>query len=81
VDVFSRRILGWRVMTSKTTVLVTSVLEQALFTRRYAEFRFTATGLVHHSDAGGQYTSIAFRPRRSVRPASPGRSAASATPC
>ena len=52
VDVFSRRILGWRVMSSKTTQLVTSVLEQALFTRRYAEFRFTATGLVHHSDAG-----------------------------
>jgi len=60
VDVFSRRILGWRVMTSKTTALVTSVLEQALFTRRYAEFHFTATGLVHHSDAGSQYTSIAF---------------------
>ena len=52
VDVFSRRILGWRVTTSKTTALVTSVLEQALFTRRYAEFHFTATGLVHHSDAG-----------------------------
>ena len=60
VDVFSRRILGWRVMSSKTTVLVTSVLEQALFTRRYAAFRFTATGLVHHSDAGSQYTAIAF---------------------
>ena len=60
VDVFSRRILGWRVTTSKTTALVTSVLEQALFTRRYAEFHFTATGLVHHSDAGSQYTSIAF---------------------
>jgi transposase InsO family protein len=52
VDVFSRRILGWRVLTSKATALVTSVLEQALFTRRYAEFHFTATGLVHHSDAG-----------------------------
>ena len=60
VDVFSRRILGWRVMTSKTTPLVTSTLEQALFVRRYSEFRFTATGLVHHSDAGSQYTSIAF---------------------
>lgn len=47
-----RRILGWRVMSSKTTVLVTSVLEQALFTRRYAAFRFTATGLVHHWGCG-----------------------------
>lgn len=54
VDVYSRRILGWRVMTSKTTPLVTSVLEQALFTRRRTDFRFTATGLIHHSDAGAQ---------------------------
>nr|WP_280330808.1 IS3 family transposase [Nocardia wallacei] len=60
VDVYSRRILGWRVMTSKTTPLVTSVLEQALLTRRRTDFRFTATGLVHHSDAGSQYTSLAF---------------------
>lgn len=60
VDVYSRRILGWRVMTSKATPLVTSVLEQALFTRRRTDFSFTATGLVHHSDAGSQYTSLAF---------------------
>nr|WP_157129546.1 IS3 family transposase [Nocardia amamiensis] len=60
IDVYSLRILGWRVMTSKTTPLVTSVLEQALFTRRRTDFRFTATGLVHHSDAGSQYTSLAF---------------------
>lgn len=59
-DVYSRRILGWRVTTSKTTPLVMSVLEQALFTRRRADSRFTATGLVHHSDAGSQYTSIVF---------------------
>lgn len=60
VDVFSRRILGWRVMSSKHTPLVTSVVEQALFTRQRGEFAFTPTGLVHHSDAGSQYTSIAF---------------------
>lgn len=59
-DVYSRRILGWRVTTSKTTPLVMSCLEQALFSRRRADSRFTATGLVHHSDAGSQYTSIAF---------------------
>jgi transposase InsO family protein len=59
-DVFSRRILGWRVSTSKATPLVLSVLEQALFTRRRADARFTATGLVHHSDAGSQYTSLVF---------------------
>lgn len=60
VDVYSRRILGWRVMSTKTTPLVISVLEQAPFTRRNSGFRSTATGLVHHSDAGSQYTSLAF---------------------
>ena len=60
VDVYSRRILGWRVMSTKATPLVTSVLEQAVFTRRRTDFRFTTTGLVHHSDAGSQYTSLAF---------------------
>lgn len=59
-DVFSRRILGWRVMTSKTTMLVRSALEQALFTRRRTNVEFTTTGLLHHSDAGSQYTSLAF---------------------
>ncbi len=60
-DVYSRRILGWRVSTAKTTPLVTSALEQALFTRRRGNAAFTATGLIHHSDAGsGQYTSLAF---------------------
>jgi len=63
-DVYSRRILGWRVTTSKTTPLVLSALEQAIFTRRRGHmdhgFEFTTTGLVHHSDAGSQYTSLAF---------------------
>jgi len=51
-DVFSRRILGWRVSTSKTSPLVLSALEQALFTRRRTDVQLTASGLVHHSDAG-----------------------------
>lgn len=57
-DVFSRHILGWRVSTSKTTPLVLSALEQAIFTRRRGHldrgFEFTTEGLVHHSDAGSQ---------------------------
>uniref|UniRef100_UPI00123D7567 DDE-type integrase/transposase/recombinase n=1 Tax=Nesterenkonia ebinurensis TaxID=2608252 RepID=UPI00123D7567 len=53
-DVYSRRILGWRVSTSKATPLVLSALEQALFTRRRANVEFTSTGLLHHSDAGSQ---------------------------
>jgi putative transposase len=59
-DVYSRRILGWRVSTSKTTPLVTCALQQALFTRRRTNATFTATGLLHHSDAGSQYVSLAF---------------------
>jgi transposase InsO family protein len=48
------------VATSKTTPLVMSALEQALFTRRRGNPAFTATGLIHHSDAGSQYTALAF---------------------
>jgi transposase InsO family protein len=59
-DVCSRRILGWRTSASKATPLVMSALEQALFTRRRHDARFTSKGLVHHSDAGSQYTAISF---------------------
>jgi transposase-like protein len=54
VDVYSRRILGWRASMSKSTDLVLSAVEQALFTRRRTDSRFTTTGLIHHSDAGSQ---------------------------
>jgi putative transposase len=37
-----------------------SAVEQALFTRRRHNTTFTSNGLVHHSDAGAQYTSISF---------------------
>jgi putative transposase len=59
-DVCSRRILGWRVSMSKATPLVMAALEQALFARRRQNARFTAKGLVFHSDAGSQYTAITF---------------------
>lgn len=59
-DVYSRRILGWRVATSMATPLVTATLDQALFTRHRGDTTFTSTGVVHHSDAGSQYTSLAF---------------------
>jgi putative transposase len=59
-DLYSRRILGWRASRSKTTDLVTSALAQALATRRRASSEFTAQGLIHHSDAGSQYTALAF---------------------
>ena len=59
-DVYSRRILGWRASTSKTVDLVTAALDQALATRRRADADFAAEGLIHHSDAGSQYTALAF---------------------
>ena len=54
VDVFSRRILGWRVTTTKHTGMVTDALRQALQVRRRAQDAWVAAGLVHHSDAGSQ---------------------------
>ena len=60
VDVFSRRILGWRVTVSKHTALVTDALHQALQTRRHTVTGWTADQLIHHSDAGSQYVSLAF---------------------
>lgn len=54
VDVYSRRILGWRASMSKRSDLVLSALEQAIHLRRRGSFEFTSTGLVHHSDAGSQ---------------------------
>jgi putative transposase len=59
-DVYSRRILGWKTSSSKTADLVTAALQQALATRRRASSEFTANGLIHHSDAGSQYTALAF---------------------
>jgi transposase InsO family protein len=59
-DVYSRRILGWKTSSSKTSDLVTGALQQALATRRRASSEFTASGLIHHSDAGSQYTALAF---------------------
>ena len=77
-DVYSRRILGWRVSSSKTTPLVSSALEQALFTRRRGNAAFTATGLIHHSDAGSPNTRLWRSPRRCSRPASTVSAAADA---
>jgi putative transposase len=61
IDAYSRRILGWRAATTMRTALVLDALEHALWTRR--QRRASLTGLVHHTDAGSQYTSIAFTER------------------
>jgi putative transposase len=53
LDVFSRKVVGWATATSLRTELVLAALERALVQRR-------ARGVIHHSDQGSQYTSIAF---------------------
>ena len=62
IDAYSRRILGWRAARSMTTALVLDALDQALWTRR-RDGAGDLAGLVHHTDAGSQYTSIAFTER------------------
>ena len=62
IDAYSRRILGWRTATSMRTALVLDALEQALCARN-RDGRGSLAGLVHHTDAGSQYTSIAFTER------------------
>jgi putative transposase len=62
IDAYSRRILGWRAALSMKTALVLDALEQALWARR-RNSRADLSGLIHHNDAGSQYTSIAFTER------------------
>lgn len=62
IDVFSRRIIGWMADTRMRTSLVLAALEMAVFTRRKEGVK-DLNGLVHHNDAGSQYTSIAFTDR------------------
>jgi putative transposase len=58
VDTFSRRIVGWSAATTKETRLVLDALEMALW-QRDRDGRPPLPGeLIHHSDAGSQYTSF-----------------------
>jgi putative transposase len=58
-DVFSRRIVGWRVSTTLRADLALDALEMALWTRASDDL----SGLVHHSDRGVQYLSIRYSER------------------
>ena len=64
LDAWSRRIVGWSMKNHLRTELVLEALEMALWQRR-------PTAVIHHSDQGTQYTSIAFGlpcKRAGVRP-------------
>ena len=59
IDVYARRIVGWRVSHSMQTDFVLDALEQALYERQPER----AESLVHHSDRGSQYVSIRYTER------------------
>lgn len=59
IDVFARRIVGWRVSSSLVTDFVLDALEQAIYDRCSQ----TPEGLVHHSDRGTQYLSMRYTDR------------------
>ncbi|WP_156473185.1 IS3 family transposase [Pseudorhodoferax sp. Leaf265] len=59
IDVFARRIVGWRVSSSMRTDLVLDALEQALYARQPER----DGSLVCHSDRGSQYVSIRYTER------------------
>jgi putative transposase len=56
LDAFSRRVVGWAMATHLRTELVLAALNMALGQRRPTE-------VIHHSDQGTQYTSLAFGKR------------------
>jgi putative transposase len=57
IDAFSRRVVGWAMANHLRKELVVSALEMAL------QQRSPEADLIHHSDRGSQYTSIAFGQR------------------
>jgi putative transposase len=59
IDVYARRIVGWRVSNSLRTDLALDALEQALYSRTGTD------GVIHHSDRGTQYLSIRYTDRLS----------------
>ena len=59
VDVFSRRIVGWRVSSSLRADLALDALEMAIWSRGSKVLK----GLVHHSDRGVQYLAIRYTER------------------
>jgi putative transposase len=59
IDVFVRRIVGWRVSSSMRTDFVLDALEQALYDRQPER----SDALIHHSDRGSQYVSIRYSER------------------
>ena len=62
IDAYARRVLGWKVSSSMTADLVLDAINQAIFARRREGVK-DFSGLIHHNDAGSQYTSVRFTDR------------------
>jgi putative transposase len=75
IDVFSRRVVGWQFASHMRTDLVLDALRMALTRREHG----ADVELIHHSDAGSQYTSYAFQQVSTTTRCS-ARSGRSATP-
>jgi putative transposase len=60
VDIFAQRIVGWHAATTKHTGLVLTCLRMATWQRDHEGHPVSAGQLLHHSDAGSQYTSLRF---------------------
>ena len=58
-DAYSRAIVGWTLSASKSATLVVKALNMAVW-RRGHHGHPIESGLIHHSDAGSQYTSVRF---------------------
>jgi len=59
IDVYSRRLVGWKAARSMNTALVLDALNMAAWTRRHTSL----DGLICHTDAGSQYTSVLYADR------------------
>lgn len=55
LDLFSRKVVGWAMAATMTTTLVMDALDMALQQRK------PTVGLLHHSDRGSQYASLAYQ--------------------
>lgn len=71
LDVFSQRIVAWHCQTTKGIDLVMIPLRMALWERGRQGHRVEPKQLIHHSDAGSQYTSIRFAERLALEQIAP----------
>ena len=60
LDLFNREVVGWSLKPRMTADIVTDALTMAWFRRK------PAPGLIHHSDRGSQYASLAFQAKLSA---------------